>query len=493
MFQRRKIGTILFDDGGLVSRRDASRASDGEARLVLQPLVARRQERERFGLATQPREADAEPHLRFGGSRVAIAEPGGTGLQHPPNHRLRSARISALDQVASKSKQHRFERRVLGREDPFELRHRRLEQLFGVAVAPGAQHAGETTLNRADAPVVGAVDALEHGERLSEEAFGFLIPASQREQRREVVHDLGDVRMLLSIQASIETERGSIQPLGLLVLSAIANHEREVVGDRGGVRVHLAQPPQIEIEHLSIEPLRFRQLPFLVEQDGQVVHRRGGLEMVGTEHLQPHVERAPRDGDRRIDLPPGAKNRLEALEVAGDLGVLGAEARLVKGERFPLELFRFVVLAAAREHGGEITQGLTHLDMVRRAGTAPHRQHVPVQPLGLVRAALVLPEPGELRHRLGDRLGMSSRDRLTVRQRTLEQRLRAIVDAKLPVDAAEQQHHVGLYFGLTREVGLDAAGTAIEEIERGDVCRVGARRIGNFEEAREEAADFARF
>ena len=79
-----------------------------------------------------------------------------------------------------------------------------------------------------------------------------------------------------------------------------------------------------------------------------------------------------------------------------------------------------------------------------------------------------------------------------MRQRALEQRLRAIVDAELAVDAAEQQHHVGLHFGLTREVGLDAAGAAIEQIERGDVGRVGARRIGDFEEAREEAADFAR-
>ena len=145
-------------------------------------------------------------------------------------------------------------------------------------------------------------------------------------------------------------ERGSIQPLGLVVLSAIANDEREVVGDRGGVRVDFAQPPQIEIEHLPIEPLGFRQLPLLVEQDGQVVHRGGGLEMVGTEHLQPHVEGAPRDGDRRIDLTPGTKNGLEALEVAGDLGVLGAKARLVQGQRFALEFLRLVVLSPAREH-----------------------------------------------------------------------------------------------------------------------------------------------
>ena len=81
---------------------------------------------------------------------------------------------------------------------------------------------------------------------------------------------------------------------------------------------------------------------------------------------------------------------------------------------------------------------------------------------------------------------------MTLRHRALEKRLRAIVDAELPVDAAEQQHHVGLHFGLTREVGLDAARAAIEEVERGDVCRVGARRVGDFEEAREEAADLAR-
>ena len=55
-----------------------------------------------------------------------------------------------------------------------------------------------------------------------------------------------------------------------------------------------------------------------------------------------------------------------------------------------------------------------------------------------------------------------------------------------------EQHHVGLDFGLTGELGLDPRGAAIEEVERGDVGGVGAGRIGDLEEAREKAADLAR-
>ena len=140
----------------------------------------------------------------------------------------------------------------------------------------------------------------EHRERLSR--TGVRRPrclASRREQSRQVVHDLwrrrdalrrtggdpGRARIRYSRSASSYCPRSRRTNARLLVTVAVFGWS-------------FAQPPQIEVEHLAIEPLRFGQLPFLVEQDGQVVHRRRGLEMVGTEHLQPHVERAPRDGNR---------------------------------------------------------------------------------------------------------------------------------------------------------------------------------------------------
>ena len=192
---------------------------------------------------------------------ITIAKARCTRREHSSKQRLGRARIALLHQVARQSEQHRFERWVNAGQDTLEVRDCCSEQRFGAPVTLGAQHASETALNRTDPPMVVAVDAAKHRERLSEQSLCFIEPASVGQQHRQIVHDRGDVGMLSPEQAAIQIERGSIQPLGLVVLSPIAQHEREVVGDRRGVGMNLTEPPQVEVEDLSIEPLRFGQFP----------------------------------------------------------------------------------------------------------------------------------------------------------------------------------------------------------------------------------------
>src|SRR5262245_54273455 len=98
----------------------------------------------------------------------------------------------------------------------------------------------------------------------------------------------------------------------------------------------------------------------------------------------------------------------------------------------------------------------------------------------------------ELRQRVSDVSSVASSRRSAKRQRLIEQRLCAVEQAQLAIDAPEQRHHLGLDVGLRRKIRLDAVRTSIEQLPRGDLRRVRERRVGNFEEAHEEAAHLTR-
>ena len=130
--------------------------------------------------------------------------------------------------------------------------------------------------------------------------------------------------------------------------------------------------------------------------------------------------------------------------------------------------------------------------MIRPEQAATQRQRLAVQPFGILGTAHVEPETPELRHH-GGRLDIfRSESGSSQLERSLEQRPRAVVDAELAIDPAEEEHHLGLDVWLACQIGFDAGRTAVEQFPRGDLRGVGPRRIRHREEAGEEAAHLVR-
>ena len=74
-----------------------------------------------------------------------------------------------------------------GRQRAFELGERRSIQRLGAGISLRHQHTGQAALHGPDSPVVVAVDAANHRERVSEVTAQLVVLAFDREDGREVV------------------------------------------------------------------------------------------------------------------------------------------------------------------------------------------------------------------------------------------------------------------------------------------------------------------